>query len=220
MDGQIQNKQDTSNLVTSAGYNNATNSDTQYPSVKAVNDVITKEKAALTEDITSIETDLTNHKNMIITSEEYSQEESFDEEHYPSVNAVKTAIENATSGLKTEINIDSKQEKSNLVKSESYEQEEDESETKYPSVKAVKSAITTATDELNGEFDTQIQSVEASVTAVGQQVNSVQAGLDGKIPVPTENCTNGTNKCVLTVDGNKGYAWEPIQRAENEMESE
>lgn len=206
-------------MVNQAGYN-ASNDDDKYPSVAAVKSAISTEKAALTQDINTLETNLDNHKNMIITSDQYQAEESFDEQHYPSTQAVKDAIENATSGLKNEINIDSKQEKDNLVKSASFDEENDESETKYPSVKAVKSAITTATSDLSGEFDTQIQSVESSVEQIGEQVNTVQTGLNGKIPVPESECTNGKNKCVLTVDGSKGYAWEVIERASGEMDGE
>lgn len=216
----LNNKQDVSNLVDSAGYSNAANADDKYPSVKAVHDAIQAETTSRTQETQDLEQRIQDHADKLITSQDYQSELEIDEEHYPSAKAVQDAIQSATSELETQLDVSSKQDKSNLVKDSDFAEENDAEETKYPSVKAVKGAITTATNELDSQFDTQLQTVESSITNVSKQVQSVQDGLDLKVPLPSEDCKNGTNKCVLTVDGSHGYTWEIIERASGEIVGE
>ena len=212
----LNTKQDKSNLVDTSSYDstNEEDADSKYPSVKAVKDAISKETTGIKEDVHTVEESLNTHKGMIITSDEYDNETAFDEQHYPSVNAVKQAIEKATSDMATNANLAGKQDKSNLVGTAGYAESEDD--TKYPSVAAVKGAITTATQNLASSDD--VTSVEQSVEDLGKQVDSVEQGLDTKIPLPTKNeCSKPTNKCVLTFNGTNGYEWEVIERATSEI---
>lgn len=224
VDGKIQttttdlnSKQDTANLVGTSDYAGTTEdvADTKYPSVKAVKDAIKTEKDGLEQSVQTLEQSLNDQKgNLVKTADFDSTLEYDDETHYPSVTAVKDAIAKATQDMATDTDLSGKQDKSNLVGTEAYKTGE-ESDEKYPSVKAVKEAITGATEGL--ATSTEVDAVEASVSGLGTRVESVEEGLDAKIPAPTTKCTNATNKCVLTFNGDSGYDWEVIERAVGEV---
>ena len=212
----LSKKQDVSNLVNESGYNSVSDpeADSKYPSVKAVKTAIKTETDSIKGDVESLETDIENQKNNIVKSEEYSTVMDTDESRYPSVTAVKDAIRDATSDMATNANLNLKQDVANLVKNANYATTDEDADTKYPSVLAVKGAITAATADLAEKSD--VDAVESSVESLGGKVTSVESGLDTKIPKPTGSCNNSTSKCVLTFDGSNGYAWEVIQRADNE----
>lgn len=223
VDGKIQttttdlnSKQDTANLVGTSDYAGTTEdvADTKYPSVKAVKDAIKTEKDGLEQSVQTLEQSLNDQKgNLVKTADFDSTLEYDDETHYPSVTAVKDAIAKATQDMATDTDLSGKQDKSNLVGTEGYDASQDDD--KYPSVLAVKTAITTETAGL--ATSTEVDAVEQSVTGLGTRVESVEEGLDAKIPAPTTECKNATNKCVLTFDGQSGYDWEVIERAVGEV---
>ncbi len=209
----LDGKQDTANLVQQAGYS-ASNDDDKYPSVKAVKSAISTETESIKGDLKTVEQSLEEHEGKIITSEQYGQEMEYDETYYPSVQAVKDAITDATSDMATNTNLNQKQDKSNLVNNTDFPSAEEGADEKYPSVLAVKSAITTATQDL--AKSSEVDAVESSVSDLGGRVDGVVSGLDQKIPKPSSNtCSNQQNKCVLTYNGS-AYEWEPIERASGE----
>ena len=88
---------------------------------------------------------------------------------------------------------------------------------------AMKSGITsekvTAYDayagQISGAQDAADDAQDAA-DAAAQAAAAAQATADKAIPAPTPECSNKGNKCVLT-SGEKGYAWEVIERGTGEV---
>lgn len=212
----LNNKQDVSNLVNSAGYNDAASADDKYPSVKAVHDAIQAETTSRTQETQDLEQRIQDHADKLITSQDYQSELEIDEEHYPSAKAVQDAIQSATSELETQLDVSSKQDKSNLVTSEGFDDAATD-DTKYPSVKAVNDEIAAAKSEVTTEISSQIDAVQQTADEANSTATAAKTTADAAIPKPSGTCTEQKKKCVLTFDGSSGYAWEVIERATSEV---
>lgn len=82
----------------------------------------------------------------------------------------------------------------------------------------ITNAYTAADNELNGKITTaqnQANKGVADAAAAKDAADAAQKTANAAIPKPNGECENPTNKCVLTYN-NAAYAWEVIERAENE----
>lgn len=82
----------------------------------------------------------------------------------------------------------------------------------------ITNAYTTADNELDGKITTaknQADKGVADAAAAKSAADAAQETANAAIPKPNGECENPTNKCVLTYN-NAAYAWEVIERAENE----
>lgn len=82
----------------------------------------------------------------------------------------------------------------------------------------ITNAYTAADNELDGKITTaknQADKGVADAAAAKSAADAAQETANAAIPKPNGECENPTNKCVLTYN-NAAYAWEVIERAENE----
>lgn len=89
-------------------------------------------------------------------------------------------------------------------------------------IDAATTSITTAYTEADTALDGKITTAQAQAdkgvadaAAAKSAADAAQETANAAIPKPKGECENPTNKCVLTYN-NAAYAWEVIERAENE----
>lgn len=232
-------KEDVANKVQTAGFDTAavaSDADTKYPSVKAVYDKLaTKADKASTLSGYGIEDAYTKGETDTALAGkqpvgDYATKTDIND-MLTKTEAGKTYQTQANMATAESVVVDDKGSTTKYTSVAAAEKiASDAAATVSTNVTALEGRMDTAEGDIDtlqsgvalkqnitdNSLETTNKTIPGAINEVSQAAKDAQTAADGKLPKPSGECSNPTNKCVLVSNGTDSFTWEVIARGSKE----
>lgn len=190
-------KENVANRVTTTTWDTNKNSDEMYPTAGAVNAAITTATSGITTDVSELTAQVEENTQGIA-------------DNASGISTNKSAIGTLTSLTTTE--------QGNLVGAINEVAGEVAGVSGDIALKQniTDNAFTTAAKTVPGA----VNELKTAVDAAADAAEAAQKAADAKIPMPSGECSNPTNKCVLVSNGTSSFEWEVVARGVSQGDGE